>query len=166
MGIGVGTCQKAAEVRGVTHTGFGGMVGVRGVTCELFQLASMNVSFASRFLATLLADSYHPSGSSKSGAPLPSRATLFCVVGSRPLRNLTTPILLSLYSARSISSVNRSMYSYTESLPWYQLAPSSRVRAESCSFFGVKWSTKSVLQVFPSGQWGIQGRSLLRTFLP
>src|SRR3979490_2770504 len=142
MGVGGGTCRMAAEVRGVTHTGFGGMVGVRGITHELFQLASMNASFASWFLATLLAALYHPSGSSKSGAPFPSRATLFCVVGSRPLRNLITTILLSWYSARSISSMNRSMYSSTESLPWYQFVPSSCVMAESCSFFGVKWFDK------------------------
>src|SRR3979490_1951886 len=96
-----------AEVRGVTHTGFGGMVGLRAITHEWFRLPSMNAMFASQFLATLLAVSYQPSGSSKSGAPLPSRATLFCLVGSRPFRNLITTILFSRYAARVIRSVMR-----------------------------------------------------------
>src|SRR3979490_3231281 len=140
----------AAEVRGITHTGFEGMVGVGGIPRGLFWLASMNASFASWFLATLLATSYHPSGSSKSGAPFPSRATLFCVVGSRPLWNL-------------ISTVNQLMYSSTKSLPWYQFAPSSHVRAESCSFFGVKWFTKSVSKLFQSGECGWPDPSAPRT---
>ena len=79
--VGVGTGQNVAEVRGVNHTGFGGTVGDRGIMRELLQLASVNASFASRFLVTLLAASYHPSGSSKSGVPLLPLCSVWPVQG-------------------------------------------------------------------------------------
>ena len=48
------------------------------------------------------------------------------------------------------NSMKWSMYSSTESLPWYQPVPLSQVRAESCSIFGQNCSMKSVLKAFQS----------------